>query len=128
MLTGEVQKGKGLGKKLNFPTANLFVKEQYKLIPKNGVYVVKSEFGGKVVYGMMNIGYNPTVNKEQHAPMDDLKSIEIHFLDFEENLYGKKLQVKIIDRIRDEQKFDSLDALQLQLQKDKETSLAIITR
>ncbi|MBT8183218.1 MAG: bifunctional riboflavin kinase/FAD synthetase [Eudoraea sp.] len=128
MLTGWVKKGKGLGKQLNFPTANLHVEEEYKLIPKNGVYVVKSLIENKVVFGMMNIGYNPTVNMEQQAAADHPKSIEIHFLDFDENLYGKKLQVQIIERIRDEQKFDSLNGLQIQLQKDKETSLAIIAR
>lgn len=128
MLTGQVKKGKGLGKKLNFPTANLHVKEQYKLIPKNGVYVVKSQLEGEVIFGMMNIGFNPTVNLEQQPARDSEKSIEIHFLNFEKNLYNKKLQVQILERIRDEHKFDSLEALQLQLQKDKETSLAIITR
>ena len=128
MLTGQVKKGKGLGKKLNFPTANLHIEEQYKLIPKNGVYVVKSRFENKTIFGMMNIGYNPTVNNERHPEGDNQKSIEIHFLNFEENLYDTKLQVQIIERIRDEHKFDSLEALQFQLQKDKETSLAIIAR
>ncbi|MCW5517825.1 bifunctional riboflavin kinase/FAD synthetase [Muriicola sp. Z0-33] len=127
MLTGKVIKGKGLGKKLNFPTANLYVEEQYKLIPKNGVYVVKSIFQGEQIYGMMNIGYNPTVNMEKPEEADQ-KSIEIHFLNFEGNLYDEKLQVQILERIRDEHKFDSLEALKLQLQKDKETSLAIISR
>lgn len=128
MLTGKVIKGKGLGKKLNFPTANLHVKEQYKLIPKNGVYVVKSQIGGEIIFGMMNIGYNPTVNAEQQAEGFIQKTIEIHFLNFDEDLYDKKLQVQILERIRDEHKFDSLEALQIQLQKDKETSLAIIAR
>ena len=128
MLSGQVVKGKGLGKKLDFPTANLHIAEHYKLVPKNGVYVVKSNFEGDVIYGMMNIGFNPTVNNAPNSAGDNPKRIEIHFLDFNKNLYNKKLQVRIMERIRDEHKFDSLEALKLQLQKDKETSLAIIAR
>ncbi len=121
MLTGTVQKGKGLGRQINFPTANLHIKETYKLVPKNGVYVVQSDLLGKTVYGMMNIGYNPTV-----AGKD--KSTEIHFFDFDQNLYGKEIQIDILHRIRDEHKFESVDALKEQLQKDKETSLSIIAQ
>ncbi len=121
MLTGTVQKGKGLGRQINFPTANLHIKETYKLVPKNGVYVVQSDLLGKTVYGMMNIGYNPTV-----AGKD--KSTEIHFFDFDQNLYGKEIQIDILHRIRDEHKFESVDALQEQLKKDKETSLSIIAQ
>ena len=120
MLTGMVKKGKGLGRQLNFPTANLHIEESYKLIPQNGVYVVKSEINNTVVYGMMNIGFNPTVSGTE-------KSIEIHFFDFDQNLYDQKLQIDIIDRIRDEDKFDSVDQLKAQLEIDKKTSLTIIS-
>jgi len=120
MLTGDVKKGKGLGRQLNFPTANLFIAEKYKLIPKNGVYVVKSILNDKLFYGMMNIGFNPTVNGSS-------KSIEIHFFDFKEDLYDQNIQVDIIERIRDEHKFNSLEELKTQLLKDKETSIAIIS-
>lgn len=120
MLTGDVKKGKGLGRQLNFPTANLFIAEKYKLIPKNGVYVVKSILNDKLFYGMMNIGFNPTVNGSS-------KSIEIHFFDFEADLYEQNIQVDILERIRDEHKFNSLDELKVQLLKDKETSIAIIS-
>lgn len=120
MLTGTIVKGKGLGRKIDFPTANLFIKETYKLIPKNGVYVVKSQIDGQLVYGMMNIGMNPTVSGEK-------RSIEINFFDFQQDLYGKTLQIDIIDRIRDEHKFSSVEALKTQLIKDKQTSLAIIS-
>lgn len=119
MLTGTIQKGKGLGRQLNFPTANLHIKETYKLVPKNGVYVVRSNLFGKTVHGMMNIGYNPTV-----AGKD--KSTEIHFFDFNQDLYGKEIQIDILHRIRDEHQFESVDALKKQLQKDKETSLSLI--
>ncbi|GGW48054.1 bifunctional riboflavin kinase/FAD synthetase [Arenibacter certesii] len=119
MLTGAVVKGKGLGRKLDFPTANLSIVEDYKLIPKNGVYVVSSNIDGNTVYGMMNIGMNPTVAGTK-------QTIEINFFDFNQDLYGKKLQIDIIDRIRDEYKFDSLEALKEQLGKDRETSLSLI--
>jgi len=121
MLTGNIVKGKGLGRKLNFPTANLSIPEEYKLIPKNGVYVVSSVLEGNTVYGMMNIGFNPTVEGKT-------KSIEINFFDIDIDLYGKKIQIDIIDRIRDEKKFNSLESLQEQLKKDRETSLAIISK
>jgi riboflavin kinase/FMN adenylyltransferase len=120
MLTGDVKKGKGLGRQLNFPTANLFIKEKYKLIPKNGVYVVKSILNDKLVYGMMNIGFNPTVDGSS-------KSIEIHFFDFKSDIYGENIQVDILQRIRDEHKFNSLEELKTQLLKDKQTSIAIIS-
>ena len=120
MLTGDVKKGKGLGRQLNFPTANLFIKEKYKLIPKNGVYVVKSILNDKLFYGMMNIGFNPTVDGSS-------KNIEIHFFDFKADLYDQNIQVDIIERIRDEHKFNSLEELKAQLLKDKGTSIAIIS-
>ena len=112
MLTGTVVKGKGIGNDLGFPTANIAVKEDYKLIPKYGSYIVSSIIDGATVYGMMNIGVNPTfqTNKE---------SIEIHFFDFNKIIYNKTIQVDLIARLREEQKFDSVEALKEQLQKDK---------
>jgi riboflavin kinase/FMN adenylyltransferase len=74
-----------------------------------------------VVYGMMNIGYNPTV-------LGTEKSIEIHFFDFDQDLYSQRIQVDILERLRDEHKFDSIDALKEQLAKDKKASLSIIAR
>ncbi len=120
MLTGSVKKGKGLGRQIDFPTANLNIPESYKLVPKNGVYTVQSELFGKTVYGMMNIGYNPTVSGKGI-------SIEINYFDFDQDLYGKEIQVDILHRIRDEHKFDSVDALKQQLRKDQLTSLALIS-
>jgi riboflavin kinase/FMN adenylyltransferase len=121
MLTGIVKKGKGLGRQLNFPTANLHIEEGYKLIPKNGVYVVQCEINNSLVFGMMNIGFNPTVSGTE-------RSIEINFFDLDEDLYDKKLQIDIIERIRDEHKFESLEALKAQLSKDRETSLSILAK
>lgn len=119
MLTGTIEQGKGLGRRINFPTANLVIGEAYKLIPKNGVYVVQSRVGVTPYFGMMNIGMNPTVDGKN-------RSIEIHFFDLSEDLYGKTLRVDILQRLRDEQKFESLEALQAQLDKDKESALRYI--
>ena len=121
MLTGSVEQGKALGRKINFPTANLHIEASYKLIPKIGVYVVESILNNKKVYGMMNIGFNPTVDGSK-------KRVEIHFFDFNQDLYGQNIQISILDRIRDEKKFDSVEALQHQLEQDKTTSLQLISK
>jgi len=119
MLSGTITKGKGLGRTLNFPTANLKIPESYKLVPKNGAYVIKSTVEGTSLYGMMNIGVNPTVDGKS-------RSIEIHFFDYSEDLYGKLIRVEVLHRLRDEQKFDSLDALRQQLDRDKIIALDFI--
>jgi riboflavin kinase/FMN adenylyltransferase len=121
MLTGTIGKGKGLGKEFGFPTANLHIEEEYKLIPKTGVYVVKSTLEGKEYFGMMNIGFNPTVD-------GTTKSIEVNFFDFDGDLYDKKVQVGILHRIRDEHKFNSVEELKQQLQKDRVRSLELIAK
>ncbi|RZS99016.1 bifunctional riboflavin kinase/FAD synthetase [Aquimarina brevivitae] len=115
MLTGRVVKGKALGRKLSYPTANLHIEESYKLIPKNGVYIVKSTIDGKIHFGMMNIGTNPTVEGTS-------QTIETHFFDAQFNLYDKKIQIDLLKRIRDEKKFDSLEELQEAMQKDEDYS------
>ncbi len=119
MLTGKVVKGKGLGRQLGFPTANIEIKEDYKLIPKQGSYIVSASIKNKVVYGMMNIGTNPTVS-------GDKESIEVHFFNFDKDIYNKKIQINMLHRLRDEVKFESVEALKEQLLKDKETSLDYI--
>ncbi|HMC02306.1 MAG TPA: bifunctional riboflavin kinase/FAD synthetase [Flavobacteriaceae bacterium] len=119
MLTGVVIEGKGLGKNIGFPTANIFIEESYKLIPKQGVYIVKSNIEGKNVFGMMNIGTNPTLGENK-------QSIEVHFFNFSKNLYNQNIQVGLLQRIRDEEKFNSLDNLKEQLKKDKQTALDFI--
>ncbi len=119
MLTGIVKKGKGLGRQLGFPTANIKIKEPYKLIPKNGVYVVRSLIEGKTYHGMMNIGFNPTVEGKE-------KSIEVHFFDLNQDLYDKKIKVELLHHLRDEHKFDSVEDLKQQLAKDRKASLALI--
>ena len=114
-LTGTVVKGKQLGRTINFPTANLNIKENYKLIPQNGVYIVESTINQKTVFGMMNIGFNPTVKGQN-------QSIEIHYFDFDADLYEQKIRVSILQRIRSEQKFESVDLLKAQLEKDKKSA------
>ncbi|MGX1025235.1 bifunctional riboflavin kinase/FAD synthetase [Psychroflexus sp. MBR-150] len=120
VLTGKVVKGRQLGKSLGYPTANLYIEENYKIIPKEGVYVVCAEIDSKPYFGMMNIGHNPTIAK------DNRKSVETYFFDFEGNLYGKTLEIQLLKRIRDERKFDSLAALKAAMQKDKAFSINYI--
>jgi len=112
VLTGTVVKGKELGKKFGYPTANLKIEEDYKLIPKNGVYVVRSKIDDELVYGMMSIGTNPTVGGTE-------KTIETNFFMPDMDLYGKKLQIEMLSRIRDEKNFDSIEDLKAALKQDK---------
>lgn len=121
VLSGKIIKGKQLGRSIGFPTANLKIEENYKLIPKNGVYIVKSQLQGKTVFGIMNIGINPTVNGEN-------LSIEVHFLDFDSNLYNKEISISVIERIREEQKFNSIELLKAQIQKDKNWAISFIDK
>ncbi|MGL5112180.1 MAG: bifunctional riboflavin kinase/FAD synthetase [Flavobacterium sp.] len=114
-LFGKVKKGKQLGRTIGFPTANIRIEETYKLIPQNGVYVVQSILNNIVVFGMMNIGFNPTVG-------GDTQSIEVHFLDFEGDLYDNALKITILHRLRDEEKFENIEALKKQLAKDEKNS------
>ncbi|MAZ23348.1 MAG: riboflavin biosynthesis protein RibF [Euryarchaeota archaeon] len=121
MLTGKVVYGEGLGKKMNFPTANIKIKENYKIIPKNGVYLVKTTLNSNIYFGMMNIGVRPTVGGKN-------KSLEIHFFNFKDNIYNKTVSIEIISKIRDEEKFSSIDELKIQLKKDEEFCLRIINK
>lgn len=116
---GKIVKGKQLGRTIGFPTANFELENNYKLIPENGVYVVDSQINKKKVFGMMNIGFNPTVG-------GNAKTIEVYYFDFDGDLYNKKISVSILHRLRSEQKFDSLEALKKQLNLDKSASLNFI--
>jgi len=118
-LTGIIYKGKQLGRTIGYPTANITIEEDYKLIPNNGVYIAKSVLNGKTVFGMMNIGNRPTVDGTK-------QTIEINFFDFKQDLYEKKITISLLHRMRSEQKFESIDALKNQLGKDKKTALAFI--
>lgn len=115
MLNGVVVNGKKLGGKIGYPTANINIEEDYKLIPKTGVYVVKATIEKNTVFGMMNIGNRPTVD-------GNYQTIEVHFFDFNQDLYGKKLTIELLYFLRNEEKFDSLDALIHQLKEDEKTA------
>ena len=118
-INGEVIKGKGLGRTLEFPTANINIKESYKLIPADGVYVVRSTFENATINGMMNIGTNPTVDGKT-------RSIEVNFFNFNKDIYGQSLRIEFLKWIRSEQKFENLDALKTQLNEDMKTAKAVI--
>ncbi len=115
MLNGNVVNGKKLGGKIGYPTANIDIKESYKLIPKTGVYIVKSAIDEKTIFGIMNIGNRPTVNGNH-------QTIEVHFFDFNQNLYDRNLTIELIYFLRDEEKFDSVEILIQQLKKDEKTA------
>ena len=118
-LSGSVVKGRGIGKDLGFPTANMEIEEDYKLIPKNGVYVVRTTIDGETIYGMMNIGTNPTVGGKE-------KTIEANFFGIDKDLYNKQLRVEMLVRIRDEKKFDSVEDLKTAMKQDRAFSLQYI--
>ncbi len=117
--TGKVVEGKKIGRTIGFPTANIQISESYKLIPRNGVYIVSSEIDGRPTYGMMNIGTNPTIGENP-------RTIEVHFLNFSGDLYGKILKIAILTKIRDEKKFDSFDSLKKAIENDKQTTESYI--
>lgn len=119
IISGIVEEGKGLGRTIGFPTANINSSENYKLIPKQGVYIVKSTIDKNTVFGMMNIGTNPTVNGKT-------QTIEVNFFNFDEKIYGKTLTIELLERLRDEKKFESVDVLKKQLLKDKTNALQFI--
>ena len=117
-INGVVIKGEGRGKKLKFPTANLQITNDYKLFPKEGVYAVDCIIHDKVFRGMSNIGIKPTFGGMQ-------KTIEIHILDFEDDIYGEKIVVQFIKRLRNEKKFKNEKELIKQLKIDKNQCIKI---
>lgn len=108
-MKGVVVSGNGLGHQIGFPTANMSLYEPLKMIPENGVYAVKVYVEGKCHLGVCNIGERPTVNDKRGVV------IETHILDFDEDIYGLDLTLEFFDKLRDEHKFESLDALCAQL-------------
>ncbi len=120
-LIGKVIEGKKLGNTIGFPTANLLIEDKTKIIPKPGAYMVYVEVDGNRYKAMLNIGKNPTIDESEQ------EKIEVNLFDFDGNLYQKTIKVEFIERLRDEVKFDSLDALKNQLRLDKANSLKILT-
>ena len=119
MITGRVIHGRGLGTKWNYPTINIQLEEKYKLIPKAGVYIVKTILNNMNVFGIMNIGFRPTVGGKH-------QTIEVHLLDYNADLYGANIQVQLSYRLRDEQKFSSVDKLIAQIKQDEKKARELI--
>jgi len=114
-LSGKVFRGNQIGHKIGFPTANIEMPSQYKLITAGGVYACQVEYNGKLYDGMGNVGYRPTIS-------DSELTVEVHIFDFDKEIYGEEITISFIDRIRDEHKFENLEALRLQLEKDSITA------
>jgi riboflavin kinase / FMN adenylyltransferase len=113
-LHGTVVEGQKLGRQIQFPTANIEASDSDKIIPGYGVYAVQAKVLNRTYLGMLNIGSRPTVNNNA-----DHRSIEVHLLDFDSDIYGEQLELIFHRKLREEQKFDSIDALTEQLAKDK---------
>lgn len=120
-LSGKVVFGMQLGRKLQYPTANIDIETNNKIIPKDGVYVVQVHIDNRIFGGMMNIGFKPTVDSKK-------QTIEVHIFNFDEYIYGKYIEIDFIERLRDEQKFNSIEELKNQLDLDKEKSLSILSK
>ena len=115
-ISGLVVKGRQLGRTINFPTANLELDGKYLLPETNGVYITKIKVNNNIYKSVTNIGYNPTVSDEKNK-----KFIETHILDFNEDIYGEKIEIYFYEFLRKEQKFESFDHLKEQLKLDKKT-------
>ncbi len=118
-LFGKVVKGNQLGRKIGFNTANIVLDYPNKIVPKLGVYAVQSTIEGNLFYGMMNIGFRPTVNGTK-------QTIEVHYFNLDKNLYDTQLRVVVLKRLRDELKFKNLEALKKQLELDKMAVLSYL--
>jgi len=120
-ITGKVVHGRKLGKSIGFPTANINVEDETKLIPCNGIYAVRVEHQGVFYHGMLSIGNNPTIENAKW-------SIEINIFDFDRDIYGDDITVYFISHMRDEVKFNSMDDLITQLKKDETEARAIVSK
>jgi len=125
-LHGTVIKGNQLGRKLGFPTANLKINSELKLIPSAGSYAAIIEVKNNSYKGMLNIGIRPTIN--DHLPEGDVikQTIEVNIFDFDKDIYGEEITINLIKLIRKEEKFESLEALKIQLSHDKLSALKIL--
>ena len=113
-IDGNIVKGKSIGKKIGFPTANIRVEENYKIIPKNGVYFVSCKIKNIQKFGMMNIGFNPTFGNKK-------LTIEVNIFDFNQDVYGENIKIEFIKFIRNEMKFQNIGELIKQIKIDRET-------
>ena len=121
LLSGRVMGGQKLGRRIGYPTANIEVNESFKLIPPDGVYACHVHVEGKRFGGMLNIGYRPTVNHNV-----DHRSLEVHIFDFNRDIYSEEIQVEFIQRVRNEMKFENVEALIEQLKMDEQTIRPIV--
>jgi len=119
-LKGEVVSGDKIGSKIDFPTANLKIIEDYKLIPANGVYAVNVLVDNSQFNGMLNIGHRPTISETGE------KRIEVNLFDFKADIYGKMITIKFVKMIRNEKTFANLDELKTQLIKDESKCKSIL--
>ena len=120
-LEGVVVAGNRIGRTMGFPTANMQLYEPLKLVPANGAYFVRVDTVGRCLYGMCNIGCRPTVGN------GNARTIETNIFDFDEDIYGLDLKLTFIARIREERRFESLEALKMQLEADRNTCLALLS-
>ena len=120
-LTGTVLRGEGRGRTLGYPTANLALKDARKIIPKQGVYAVRGLWNSHERGGMMNIGVRPTFGSDAHT------HVEVHLFDTTEDLYGQTVRIRFVDRIRDEIRFQSLEALRRQLSHDESECRSLVS-
>lgn len=118
-ITGNVVRGKSIGRDIGFPTANIKVADEFKLIAAIGVYACRVLYMGRIYKGMSNIGYRPTID---HGEL----TIEVNIFDFDQQLYGEEITIYFVDRMRDERKFKNLEALTEQLVKDKEHAMKLL--
>ena len=116
-ITGKVIKGKQLGRTIGYPTANIEINDNYKLIPAIGVYAVKIKYALNIYNGMLSIGKNPTVT--ENGPL----TIEVNIFDFDLEIYNKQITVYFYKKLRDEEKYDSINQLKSQLAIDKENAI-----
>jgi riboflavin kinase/FMN adenylyltransferase len=121
-VTGTVIEGRKIGRTIGFPTANIKPDSQYKLIPGNGVYAIEVQLNDNLYPGMLSIGSNPTVNTDNR-----FRSIEVHILNFDKDIYGEKISVIFRKKLRDEKKFDNLEQLSAQMGRDKQDTLQLLT-
>ena len=121
-IEGTVVEGKKLGRELGYPTANIKIPDEFKLIPAIGIYAVEVILNGNTYSGMMSIGRNPTVTDDKSI------KLEANIFDFNDDIYGEKIKIGFIDRIREEIKFENIDKLRSQLHSDKKISLEILNK
>ena len=119
-IEGRVEHGNKLGRTIGYPTANIAPNEAEQIIPAMGIYAITARHGESTYGGMLSIGYNPTVTDKKNL------RIEANLFDFDKDIYGDDLEIFFVKKLRDEQKFESLDALKEQLHRDKEDSLVAL--